>query len=68
MAVLGDNSADGRYLKPTDPIELNVAKFLKLDDLSIIMVTNLIEEEAAQAIADSELTEEEYLDRIANSI
>ncbi|MGY1842043.1 hypothetical protein [Modestobacter sp. SYSU DS0875] len=48
------------YLDAEDPVELNAARFLKWDDVTIIMITNLIEEDIAQMIAASDLTEQEY--------
>jgi hypothetical protein len=52
LDVMGDD------FKPTDAIGLNVAKFLSLGEWTLINVTNLFEEEAAEAIAMSGLIEE----------
>jgi hypothetical protein len=41
------------YFDPADPIELNVAEFLRWGEDYMIMCTNLLEEEAARAIAIS---------------
>ena len=41
------------YFEPADPIEVNVAEFLRWDQDYVIMCTNLLENDAARAIAIS---------------
>ena len=50
------------YLNPSDPIELNVARLLKWDDMTMIMVTNVIDGGIAGMIAEANITEDEDTD------
>ncbi|MGY1833188.1 GIY-YIG nuclease family protein [Geodermatophilus sp. SYSU D01180] len=47
MDVMGD------HFDPSDPIEVNVAKFLELDEVDLINVTPLFEDEVARKIDEA---------------
>ena len=50
LAIIGSSS--GSMFPPTKPIDENAAEFSELDEYSLIMITPLMTEDGAQAIAD----------------
>jgi hypothetical protein len=46
--IADDDDEDEDYFKVSDPVEVNVRKFLALDEVSLFMTTPLFSEEAAR--------------------